>query len=28
MTRGSVIVIFNLVPQFKFFVQFSTQFLK
>ena len=25
MTRGSVIVVFNLVPQFKFLVQFSTQ---
>ena len=24
MTRGSVIVVFNLVPQFKFLVQFST----
>ena len=28
MTRGSVIVVFNLVPQFKFLVQFSTQFFK
>jgi len=24
MTRGSVIVVFNLAPQFKFLVQFST----
>jgi len=28
MTRGSVIVVFNLVPQFKFLVQFSTEFFK
>jgi len=28
MTRGSVIVVFNLVLQFKFLVQFSTQFFK
>jgi len=28
MTRGNVIVVFNLVPQFKFLVQFSTQFFK
>jgi len=24
MTHGSVIAVFNLVPQFKFFIQFST----
>jgi len=28
MTRDSVIVVFNLVSQFKFLVQFSTQFFK
>jgi len=28
MIHGSVIVVFNLVPQFKFLVQFSTQFFK
>jgi len=28
MTRGSGNVVFNLVPQFKFLVQFSTQFFK
>ena len=28
MTRDSVIIVFNLVPQFKFLVQFSTQFFK
>ena len=28
MTHGSVIVVFNLVPQFKFLVQFVPQFFK